>query len=265
MNVSSAKDYWESRLAEQCGLHGVGFLGLGRYYNAWLCKVRGKVFRRMMKPAQLDFHSVTVLDVGSGTGFYIEKWRELGVRSIVGIDLTQASTEHLRQKYPEHEFFQLDMGASISPLAGRLFDVVSAFDVLFHIVDDQQYATAINNVHCLLKQGGLFVFSENFLHLERRGSSHQVSRRLETIERVLAGAGFETLTRSPMFCLMNAPVDSSSVALHVFWRVISTIVSRSELAGLVIGGFLFPIESLLVRFVRESPTTEIMVCKKSDS
>ncbi len=262
MKTASTKDYWESRLSNQFDLQGVGFIGLGKHYNAWLYKVRRNVFLRKMKATLLNFRSVDVLDIGSGTGFYIERWRELAVRNLVGVDLTQTAVDNLKQKYPEHEFYQVDIGGDTRTLANRRFDVISAFDVLFHIIDDQQYQKAIENIYSLLKPGGLFVLSENFLHTETIVSKHQVCRQLDTIEHFLTGCGFEILDRSPMFCLMNAPVDTNNVFLKAFWRFTSKIISRSELAGLVIGGFLYPLELFLALSLSESPTTEIMVCKK---
>jgi SAM-dependent methyltransferase len=266
VKASGVAEYWEDRLAKQFELEGVGFLGLGRQYNAWLYRVRSCVFRQAVKTYQTDLHHASVLDVGAGTGFYVDKWKALGVRSLVGIDLTQTSVERLRYKFPEYEFWQADIGGSVNPLPDRSFDVISAFDVLFHILDDDNYERALDNIHKLLKPGGLFVFSENFLHRDKKESAHQVSRRLDTILRCLTDTGFAIVARSPMLYLMNAPIDSDSRLLHVFWRAVRAIVSRSEVAGLVLGGLLFPTELILVQCARESPTTEIMVCRKvSDS
>ena len=36
------------------------------------------------------------LDVGSGTGFYVQAWRDLGAGSVTGCDLTQAAVDRLR-------------------------------------------------------------------------------------------------------------------------------------------------------------------------
>ena len=47
-------DYWESRLEENFGLHGTGFIGLGREYNNLLYKVKRNVFIRKMKSMAID-------------------------------------------------------------------------------------------------------------------------------------------------------------------------------------------------------------------
>jgi SAM-dependent methyltransferase len=204
-----------------------------------------------------------VLDVGVGTGFYVDQWRALGVGQIVGLDITETAVAHLRSAYPEMEFLVADVGGESVPLAAGSFDVVSAFDVLFHIVDDERYSRAMRNIFGLLKPGGSFVWSDNFLqHGRRDAGAHQVSRSLEMSSQMLRDAGFEIVSRKPMFWLMNAPVDSTGRLLHAWWRRLMAVVRRGDRMGNFVGAMLFLPERLLTRVLRESPTTEIMVCRK---
>jgi 2-polyprenyl-3-methyl-5-hydroxy-6-metoxy-1,4-benzoquinol methylase len=127
-----------------------------------------------------DRAAMRVLDVGSGTGFYVDQWRDLGIKQVVGLDLTETAVSRLKTAYPDMEFVVADVGAESVPLQRGSFDVVSAFDVLFHIVDDDRYGRALENVSGLLKPGGFFVWSDNFLRHGRRDAGlHQVSRSLE--------------------------------------------------------------------------------------
>ncbi len=68
---SSLEYYWENRLKENFGLHGAGYIGLGRSYNSWLYKVRRRVFVSRIKSMHLDFSDKQILDIGCGTGFYV--------------------------------------------------------------------------------------------------------------------------------------------------------------------------------------------------
>lgn len=92
-----------------------------------------------------------MLDVGCGTGFFIERWRKLGAKNIVGVDITSVAIKNLREKYSDVEFYQMDIGDSIQSVLKGNFCAVSAFDVLYHIVDDKKYVKAINNIYSLLK------------------------------------------------------------------------------------------------------------------
>jgi SAM-dependent methyltransferase len=265
------RDYWERRLERNYGLEGVGFLRLGKGYNTWLYRLRRSVFLRRMRETGMDFTGAEVLDVGSGTGFYVERWRELGTRKVVGLDLTTVATEQLRRRFPADEFHQLDIGSAdlgedANPLAGRQFDAVSCFDVLFHIVDDQRFETAIENIATLVRPDGLFVLSDNFVHPEVMERSirapHRVSRSLDHFQDVLKRNGFEVLERRPMFFLMNEPVDSGSRLAKARWFAIAGPVAVGNALGTLVGAILYPLEWLLVTVCKESPATEMLICRK---
>ena len=257
------KAYWEKRLGEEYSLHGVGYAAMGLNYNQALYRIRGRVFRRTARPLVADPASCKVLDIGAGTGFYVDAWLGLGVKEITGLDITETAVSHLREAYPALQFVVADIGDETVPLAAASFDVISAFDVLFHIVDDERYARAIENLFRLLKPGGFLIWSDNFLHNGQRAAANvQVSRSLESSSRCLRDAGFEIVRRRPMFVLMNAPVDSESRLARAWWRLLHGAVRRSEVAGKVLGAILTPPELILTRAKHESPTTELMICRK---
>jgi SAM-dependent methyltransferase len=266
MDDLSSRDYWEDRLKENFGLHGTGFQGLGKRYNEYMYKVRKRVFLHLMKKFDMDFATINVLDIGSGTGFYVGLWEDLGVFNLTGTDITTVAVENLKLMYPSYEFLQLDIGNESSHMTfSNKFDIISAFDVLFHIVDDTRYENAIRNVVSLLKPDGLFIFSENFLHHNSVKSARQVSRSLDIIQKVLSENNLEVLLRRPMFVLMNAPVDTNKSLLKGIWRTIVSTVRRGEISAYIACNILYPIELFLVSVIKESPSTEIMICKSANS
>jgi SAM-dependent methyltransferase len=252
--------FWEERLAP-FDVSAVGYLGLGRRYNEWLYRVRSVVFRRLVRRLEVDFGTTRVLDVGSGTGFYVSEWRRAGVWRLVGSDLTRVATERLAAVYPTVDFVRFDVSEE-PPFPPGSFDVISSFDVLYHVLDDRRYEAALANLAALVRPGGYLLFSENFLHGPARRDRHQVSRSLVQIERILSEVGLEVVVRRPMFALMNAPLDSDSALLHGFWHRLRRLIKRSEAAGATVGALLFPLEVLLVALLREGPSTEAMVCRK---
>ena len=151
----AAREYWENRLSEKWGLHGVGHISYGGPYNEWLYRVRRRVILRELNRLPLDLRESTVLDIGSGTGFWLKIWNSVGVRNLVGSDLARVAVKNLREEHPAIEIRELDIAdpESIAGLEGR-FDLISAFDVLFHITDEGRFRTAIANVASLLRPGG---------------------------------------------------------------------------------------------------------------
>jgi len=252
-NFFDPKEYWEKRLRENYDLSGVGFAGIGRYYNDWLYRIKKQMFLRQIDLLHLNYHDIDVLDIGSGTGFYVEIWQSLGVRSLIGTDITSIAVERLCRKFPDFDFYQLDVGGSISQFPRKKFDVISAFDVLYHIVDDNRYQQAFENISEMLLPGGIFIFSENFIHGETVRAPHQVSRSLKDIEHILNSTNFRVRSRVPMFVLMNYPIDSSRTVLKFLWQGMMMLVNKVEFLGFVIGGLLYPVELVLTSLLKESP------------
>ena len=265
MNESyDVKDYWEKRLEQNWGLHGVGYLGYGIYYNQWMYRVRRRVFINHAMALKLNFGDLKVLDIGSGTGFYLNLWKTLGVKSIFGSDISDSSVKRLKKLYPEFSIVQLDIGGPLEEqnFSKRRFNIITAFDVLFHIVDDNKFRNAIFNISRSLVSDGYFIFSDNFLHGKTIRSTHQVSRSIEEIDSVLKEAGFQIIKRVPMFILMNAPIDTTSSYPLPLWRLLMLPVHVFNLLGFLYGFILFPLEILLTRVLKESPSTEMMICRK---
>jgi SAM-dependent methyltransferase len=217
---------------------------------------------RLLRSLRLDLRTAQVFDVGSGTGFYLELWKELGVSSVAGSDLTEIAVSRLENAFPGSRIVRMDIGDAFQRPALERYDVVSAFDVLFHIVEEERYKQAIRNVHSLLRPGGLFVFSDFLVHGSPRTDEHLACRRLNEVEVLLAQTGFDMVCRMPMFVLMEEPHDSTSPVYRFLWKVVSYPVRHSDLAGSVIGGLLYPLELFLTRILQESPSTEIVACRK---
>ena len=255
-------DYWQERLSKQYNSEGVGYKGLGNEFNRWGYRVSARAFRRSLQYVQQSPSDLRVLDIGSGTGFYISQWKRFGARSITGIDITDIAVAELRRDHPECEFLKGDIGELDSPLSDGTFDVVSAMAVLFHIVEDSRYQTAMANIARVLRPGGLLIYSDNFIHGGRLAVRHQVSRSLEEVTKILRESNFDILARMPMRVLMSFPCDSKSRVLQSWWNFLRKICKRGPRWRNVVGGMLYPLEVGLTASLREGPSMEIMVCRK---
>lgn len=265
MDTSERKTYWEDRLTRQFTLQGVGYIGLSDAFNVWLYRVKRHAFHRAARATGVDVARAEVLDIGSGTGFLIDRWLEAGCLNLTGIDLTQISVASLSEKYPGCRFHQVDIGESAGPLEGRQFDLISSFDVLYHIVDDASFERAILNISGLLKPGGYFLISDNFLHGETIRGDTQTNRSLDYMTGVFSDAGLEILSRRPQFYLLNNPIDSENPFLRFSWRVTAKLASMGNLPGFLIGALLYPIELFCISTLTESPTTEVALCRKREA
>ncbi len=255
--------YWNDRHEQTRGLDGVGFLGL-RGLNDWMYRVRRRVFARAVRQTGIEVGPARVLDVGSGTGFYLERWRELGTSELIGSDFSDVAVERLRGDFPGVRIESLDITtedpASLEPLG--TFDLISVMDVLYHVVDDAAYARAFANLARLLRRGGRLVFTENFLHARSElNHAWHTSRTLEAIETHLRSAGLFIERRQPWFVLMNEPVDSDSRLHARAWWVMRKMSEKVPGAGFAIGAGLYAPEVVLTRLLSEGPSSEIAIAR----
>ena len=226
-------------------------------------RVRGWAFRRAVTEAHggPPPPSLRVLDIGSGTGFYIDAWRRLGVRDVVASDLTATAVQQLAERYASTCVHQIDVSAPEIRVPEAPFDAVSIMDVLFHVVDDDRYAAALDNIASLLKPRGMVILTENLVP-SRVDGRHQVHRSRDEIRRALAQSGLQPIAERPMFCLMNAPVASSSRLLSAWWDCLIRIVRQNEMLGWVAGAALFPLEVTLLRSTSWAPSSKILICRR---
>lgn len=264
MATFDPSQYWENRLSAEYNLEGVGQRGCGACVNRWAYRARRRVFLRTVRRLGRELATADVLDLGSGTGFYLDRWHELGVRSVTGADLTEVAAAGLRRRYPRDTIHRVDIGGELGPLQGQCFDFVSCMDVLFHIVDDAAYSRALGHVCSLLKPGGRFIFSEGFVTGTERRTSYIVHRRRAAILEHLGAAGLTPDREGPFLVLLNDPVKLDARLMRLWWRAVGFASKRFKPADFLLGPLIYPFELGTGRWLRSGPSTKIMVCRRAD-
>jgi len=257
----NAATYWQER-HQKTDLSTVGYIGLGLPFNYWMYRVREKVFNRAVLLEKINFNQVKVLDVGSGSGFYIKEWQNLGVKNITASDFSSNALKQIKKTFHNIKTLKLDITAPAPNNLGK-FDIISAFDILYHIIDDKKYHQALKNTHKLLKPKGIFIFSGNLPSKTRR-ARHQVSRSQKTIFSLLDKSRFEIRQIRPIFFLMNAPVCSQNYFFRVYWFILVNSLIRFNFLGYIFGPLLYPLELFLALTCRTGPSTKIVICQRKN-
>jgi hypothetical protein len=135
--------------------------------------------------------------------------------------------------------------------------------MLYHIVSDEDYASAIANLAGALKPGGHLVMTENFLHRELPRTPVQANRTIGSILHLLSSNGLAVLRRAPVFVLMNYPADVRSAFLRRLWELCTLPAVYLNPLGHIYGPALLPLDFFLTKILREGPSTEILICRKS--
>ena len=169
-----------------------------------------KGFRQFVTPlierAVAGVSHPRILDCGCGTGANLTMLRRYG--DAYGFDLTAIGVRYARDHF-QHRVARAS--ATHVPFASRAFDLVTSFDVLYCLQDDQE-RQAIAEMARLVKAGGGLIVNVAALEMLRGGHSilsEEVRRYTRSMLRErLEPAGFEvvrlTYTNATLFPLMLA-------------------------------------------------------------
>ena len=258
--------YWEDLLSRDFSLTGVGYQGLGSNYNGWLYRARKRILEWFLKRVPLNINEISILDLGCGTGFYIEFWKKKGAKNLTGLDLTQKSVSELSRRFADYSFYKGDIGDRDLNL-NKKFDMITAFDILFHIVDEERFSQAIHNVGNMAREGAIILISDNFLRYDREKVFFgQNNRSYDRYRIELDKNNIEIVRLKPIFYLMNGPIDMKDNILFriycLLWSKMAYLMGKSETLGQIIGFSLYYIDDVLIRLFQNSITTELLVCRK---
>ena len=194
------KSYWENRLSNRFSLRGVGHIGFSESYNVWLYRRKEQCIESCL--ANTTIKEKNVLDIGCGTGFFVN-WYLKKEANVCGIDLTSVSIERLKQKY-RGEFYIQDITDTEYILNGRSFDIINMWDVVYHIVDNDRFYQAFDNISKSISKNGLLLFTDWFgASSDIHSADHVKIRCLDTYNEFLPKHGFELVGIYPLYNYLN--------------------------------------------------------------
>ena len=263
--------YWEERLSKKLDITTIGHAGLGYTYNQWLYRARFRATGRLLNKLRLDMGQTIVTEVGVGSGAYLPFWLSRGVRQITGIDITSASVSQLSRRYPDLRFDQADICAPTPPAVPPA-DVVTAFDVLFHITDDAAFERAIANLGALTKPGGLVLLSDGFCAQSWGPAFHEYHRSYDLYAEALRRYEMKPILLAPIFFTMTTTLCDSTVGSRRLAPVTAAILrfvqrraasKRTAWVNQIIGGGLYAVDGILGSALATGPTLKLMLARKS--
>lgn len=257
----SAKTYWETRLKERFDLTGVGFRRKSVAFNRWVYKVRTEALWELFRKYRWPIKSRAVLDVGCGTGYFIEYWLNRAAHPVIGIDIAETSIKKLKETFSKAEFYVVDL-TEPNPNLNERFDYISVFDVLFHIVDDNLFAKAVENLASLCKPGCKIFVTDLFGSKTVAGVKHCRNRSQNIYVDTFSRSGFKLIDLNPLFFVLLPPSRLSNVILRwagiLIWEAV-TWITRWEGMGNLLGRILYSADSVLRKMFKHGPGSHIAV------
>jgi 2-polyprenyl-3-methyl-5-hydroxy-6-metoxy-1,4-benzoquinol methylase len=164
----------------------------------------------------------SVLDVGSGSGHWIDFYKSLDASPIAGMDVSHVAVEHLKEKYAADPSIDIHQGKALEVMRrlNREFDIVNAIGVMFHIVDDAEWAATVGAIGSIVKKNGLFVAGGHFglvdgvnMQIDKDGNINKRLRSKRRWIQQLHKAGFTRvqLYRNPGYLRIKDSVPENNV------------------------------------------------------
>jgi 2-polyprenyl-3-methyl-5-hydroxy-6-metoxy-1,4-benzoquinol methylase len=209
LTQAQAAAYWESRHRRAGDLRSGGHIGLDHASNEIFYARRLGVLLEIIGDHTSAAEPLFVLDAGCGKGLFARAVDHCGHR-VDAIDAAAAAIEYCREQPGATARFEVSsLSAWSSPW---LYDVVYAIDVLFHVLDDGEWAASVGNLASLVRYGGTLVITdEDSPHRTPRGS-YIVHRTRGEYEALLAPRGLTHRGFRPYAFRDN------HVGFHVFTR-----------------------------------------------
>jgi SAM-dependent methyltransferase len=276
MATYQPQQYWERRLSSRLDITTVGYKGLGYIYNDWLYRARTRSLKRAIHQMEIECIGKSIIELGVGSGVWVPFWQQQGIAKLVGVDITLSSTLTLSKRYPQYNFVQSNLGAENPFYSDAPFDLVTAFDVLFHITDNHQFSTAIATIASLVKSKGFVLITDGFCEQSTGPRFHQHFRSQDFYLRELSKVALRPVHWEPIFFLMTGTPCSHSqhgpispiLLKHRFidfvHRAVRKLAGRkqTEWCNHLIGGLLYSIDGLLGSATETGSTLKILVAQK---
>jgi SAM-dependent methyltransferase len=243
MKTYSPKEYWRGVAADFGSADAIGFAPVLHptapfWFNEQIDQLQFRAVQRALGIAQIA-SGATVLDVGCGTGRWVRRFRELGLKA-TGLDATPEMLRLASQQGTKACLLSAE--AHRLPLADQTFDFVTDITVVQHISPELQ-PVAIAEMLRVLRPGGSLVLME----LIRGRGTHIFPRKPEDWIRQATNRGarlidwfgqeylildraFVGLARALLALTRNADAGATptipgsaigrpSLARHFFWGI----------------------------------------------
>ena len=264
--------YW-TQLHREGSLRSVGQSGLPIDLNVWLYRVLERNLRSFLRRHKLlSPPPARVFEVGVGTGYWTPFWYHLGAERVDGCDLAGEAVARLRERFPDATFTAGDIvDEGVIPADGS-YDLVTVFNVLLHIIDEDRFAVAAGHVAAAIRPGGHLLLVEPALLLEAsvrplRAGASSTARLLARYREVLEAAGLELVVASASTTVANNPIEHGLPHIGRFvwsWRTAVRQARkgprRARLAGRVL--------SLVDRIVMPTgvaPSGKLLLFRRPDA
>jgi SAM-dependent methyltransferase len=263
--------YW-ARLHSEGSLRSVGQSGLPLELNVWLYRVLERNLLAFLRRNKLvDPVPRTVFEVGAGTGYWTTFWRGLGAERVDGCDLADEAVTRLRERFPTATYTVGDIAEDGVVPADASYDLVTVFNVLLHIIDEDRFSAAARHLAGAVRAGGQLLLVEPALFLESsvrplKPGASSTARPLARYREVFESAGLEFVTAEASTTVANNPIEHGLPSIGRFiwsWRTAVRNAKRGPRRADLVGRILWFADRPLMR-TGVAPSGKFVLFRRSD-
>lgn len=156
LSAEEAAAYWNARHERESDLRSGGDMTYGEAANRMFYILRLSMLLDVTGHQSSGTAPLSILDAGCGKGWFSREFARFG-HLVDAIDTSKAALAHCREQGGGPRYFQSSLSGWRSPW---LYDVVVAVDVVFHILDHDEWERSMRNLASLVRLGGRLAVSD---------------------------------------------------------------------------------------------------------
>lgn len=188
LSPGDSRRYWDRRHRRADNLAAGGHIGLDRGTNAMLYAVRSARLVEVLGVGNDVVAPLRLLDAGCGQGVFARTLGSFG-HTVDGIDTSTYAIEVCRAQAGPAEHYEVSALVDWRPPV--IYDAVLSIDVLYHLMDDDEWACSVENLASLVRLGGLIGLVDHDSEEARVWADYQKTRPASQYRDLLTGCGFE--------------------------------------------------------------------------
>lgn len=264
-----AGSYWSSRVGVGADLAVVGHRSMGSSYNRQIYARRVEVLESYLGLlSDRAVGDLRILDVGCGSGFYAQFWQAHGVRDYTGLDVSKDSIAWLSSVYPAYKFVNADITCEELTVLrdSSAFDIITVFDVFYHIVDDHRFESAIANIAKLVRADGYVLVMDQLCRRTYQLSRHVRYRARAGYLVAFESQGLSLVENELLFHFLVPPITEIRVVDYLSamaFRLMGLAVRRSDGLSTWIACRLRQLDKSMRSHGKAVSNSEFLVLKKN--
>jgi 2-polyprenyl-3-methyl-5-hydroxy-6-metoxy-1,4-benzoquinol methylase len=172
LSAEQAAVYWDSRHRRDGDMRSGGDKSFDEATNNIFYALRLNLLLDVLGHHSGGAAPLFLLDAGCGKGWFSRELAKFG-HMVDGIDESETAIAYCRDKRGGPRYFR-------APLAQWhnvwLYDAVISIDVLFHIIDDDEWERSVRNITALVRLRGKLVVADWFADEDRAVANYQIVR-----------------------------------------------------------------------------------------